>query len=152
LGEDVDGRAVEETAAGFSDWAGEEFFEAISEEGGEVLIHSACLVFGAGEDSDLAIGFEDAIEEGGDGCEVGFAAAAIGPDDAVGVCGFRTGEVAIEGIHKIIEGAVVVRADLLSGDVDTEEDLDIVFQVLSGRGPCPAKGFVELIRTNNLWM
>jgi hypothetical protein len=49
-----------------------------------MLVHAPALLDGTGEDADLALGFEEEVEESGDRGEVGFAAAAVGPDGAVG--------------------------------------------------------------------
>ncbi len=115
LGEDVDAGAVGEAAVVGAGGFGEIGAEAGVEVVAEVVVHEAGLVVGAAEDAGLDVGQGEAFDEGGDGAELGFAAAAVGPDDQVAGMG------AVEdAFAEVIEGGVVVRADGLGGDFEVE--------------------------------
>ena len=79
----------------------------------------------------MAAGFEEGFEKGCDGGELCFAAAAIGPDDAVAVGRRGGGDVGAEGVPEVVHGAVVMGADGPVGDVEVEDVFDVPMEVCS---------------------
>ena len=63
--------------------------EAPAEEGREVLVHPPGLLARAAQDADLAMGFEESIEQCRHRRQLGLAAAAIGPDHGIGIADCR---------------------------------------------------------------
>lgn len=154
LREDLDGRAIGESAFGLQWRCGEELVEFVAEKAGEVFVHPRRLLARTAEDSHLAGWLEDAVEQGCDGGQFGFAPGAVGPDDAIGVARGRAGvtrrsqrrKVRAECVPEVVHRRIVVGADCPVRHVDAEEDLDVVAEAPPGGGPSPLQGRVDLGR------
>lgn len=120
LGEQLDAGPVVEADASLGDFALDHVVEPVAfEEVAEVGVHAFGLLERSGEDADLDAGLEDEVEGGGDGAEVGFAAAAVGPDDAV------SGRAVFEeGVCEVGEGGVVVVEEGVAGCAEAEVVLE----------------------------
>jgi len=104
-GEDADARAGGDVDGAGGDATVDDAGDAgAGEQCAKIFVHALALFERAGEDADLHGGLEEEVEERGDRAEECLAAAAAGPDDAVG--GARGGRG--EGRESPLAGAAAV--------------------------------------------
>lgn len=71
--------------------------------------------------------FEKHVEKGGDGAELGFSAAPVGPDNAI-----ARRSIFEKCVDEVIKGRVHFGVHRFAGHVETEDRSDVAVQLVKG--------------------